>query len=62
MLGLQAEPKSAAASDQFRSGITGVVKSIHLAEAFNMKYELHHGGNSLNDFELIRRMTIDVLR
>lgn len=32
-----------------KGGITGVVKSIHLAEAFNMKYELHHGGNSLNN-------------
>jgi L-alanine-DL-glutamate epimerase-like enolase superfamily enzyme len=32
-----------------KGGITGVMKSIHLAEAFNMKYELHHGGNSLNN-------------
>jgi len=46
---------SARATDALRGdvalkgGITGVVKSIHLAEAFNMKYELHHGGNSLNN-------------
>lgn len=32
-----------------KGGITGVLKSAHLAEAFNMKYELHHGGNSLNN-------------
>src|SRR5690606_8898338 len=46
---------SARATDALRGdvalkgGITGVMKSIHLAEAFNMKYELHHGGNSLNN-------------
>ena len=32
-----------------KGGITGVLKSAHLAEAFNMKYELHPGGNSLNN-------------
>lgn len=32
-----------------KGGITGVMKSAHLAEAFGMKYELHHGGNSLNN-------------
>ena len=32
-----------------KGGITGVMKSAHLAEGFNMNYELHHGGNSLNN-------------
>jgi L-alanine-DL-glutamate epimerase-like enolase superfamily enzyme len=30
-------------------GITPLVKIAHLAEAFRMKCELHHGGNSLNN-------------
>jgi L-alanine-DL-glutamate epimerase-like enolase superfamily enzyme len=32
-----------------KGGITGVVKGAHLAEAFRMNYEVHHGGNSLNN-------------
>lgn len=46
---------SARATDALRGdvalkgGITGVLKSAHLAEGFNMNYELHHGGNSLNN-------------
>jgi L-alanine-DL-glutamate epimerase-like enolase superfamily enzyme len=30
-------------------GITPLIKSAHLAEAFRMKCEIHHGGNSLNN-------------
>jgi L-alanine-DL-glutamate epimerase-like enolase superfamily enzyme len=30
-------------------GITPLVKIAHLAEAFRMKFEIHHGGNSLNN-------------
>ena len=30
-------------------GITPLVKIAHLAEAFGMKCEIHHGGNSLNN-------------
>jgi len=32
-----------------KGGITGVLKTAHLAEAFGMQYELHHGANSLNN-------------
>ncbi len=32
-----------------KGGITPLVKSAHLADAFRMPYELHHGGNSLNN-------------
>jgi L-alanine-DL-glutamate epimerase-like enolase superfamily enzyme len=32
-----------------KGGITPLVKSAHLAEAFHMSYEIHHGGNSLNN-------------
>ncbi len=32
-----------------KGGITPLVKSAHLAEAFRMNYEIHHGGNSLNN-------------
>ncbi len=32
-----------------KGGITTLVKAAHLAEAFHMKYEIHHGGNSLNN-------------
>jgi L-alanine-DL-glutamate epimerase-like enolase superfamily enzyme len=32
-----------------KGGITTMVKTAHLAEAFHMKYEVHHGGNSLNN-------------
>jgi len=33
----------------FKGGITTMIKTAHLAEAFNMNYEIHHGGNSLNN-------------
>jgi L-alanine-DL-glutamate epimerase-like enolase superfamily enzyme len=33
----------------FKGGITTVIKGAHLAEAFHMNYEIHHGGNSLNN-------------
>jgi L-alanine-DL-glutamate epimerase-like enolase superfamily enzyme len=32
-----------------KGGITTLIKSAHLAEAFRMNYEVHHGGNSLNN-------------
>ena len=32
-----------------KGGITACVKTAHLAEAFRMTYEIHHGGNSLNN-------------
>lgn len=32
-----------------KGGITTMVKTAHLAEAFRMNYEIHHGGNSLNN-------------
>jgi L-alanine-DL-glutamate epimerase-like enolase superfamily enzyme len=32
-----------------KGGITGVMKTAHLAESFHMNYEVHHGGNSLNN-------------
>jgi L-alanine-DL-glutamate epimerase-like enolase superfamily enzyme len=32
-----------------KGGITPLVKICHLAEAFRMKCEIHHGGNSLNN-------------
>jgi L-alanine-DL-glutamate epimerase-like enolase superfamily enzyme len=32
-----------------KGGITTMVKTAHLAEAFNMQYEIHHGGNSINN-------------
>jgi L-alanine-DL-glutamate epimerase-like enolase superfamily enzyme len=32
-----------------KGGLTGIVKGAHLAEAFRMNYEVHYGGNSLND-------------
>jgi L-alanine-DL-glutamate epimerase-like enolase superfamily enzyme len=33
-----------------KGGITNLMKTAHLAEAFHLNYELHHGGNSLNNF------------
>ena len=30
-----------------KGGITAVMKTAHLAEAFHVNYEIHHGGNSL---------------
>ncbi|MCI0545890.1 MAG: mandelate racemase [Candidatus Rokubacteria bacterium] len=32
-----------------KGGISSLVKSAHLAEAFHMNFEVHHGGNSLNN-------------
>ena len=32
-----------------KGGITSIFKTAHLAEAFHMNYEVHHGGNSLNN-------------
>jgi L-alanine-DL-glutamate epimerase-like enolase superfamily enzyme len=32
-----------------KGGITPLVKTAHLAEAFHMSFEIHHGGNSLNN-------------
>lgn len=32
-----------------KGGITTLVKAAHLAEAFRMNLEVHHGGNSLNN-------------
>ena len=32
-----------------KGGLTSVIKTADLAEAFGMRYEIHHGGNSLNN-------------
>jgi L-alanine-DL-glutamate epimerase-like enolase superfamily enzyme len=32
-----------------KGGITACLKAAHLAEAFHMNFEIHHGGNSLNN-------------
>ncbi|HET9491418.1 MAG TPA: enolase C-terminal domain-like protein [Methylomirabilota bacterium] len=32
-----------------KGGITALIKTAHLAEAFHMNFEIHHGGNSLNN-------------
>lgn len=32
-----------------KGGLTSCLKTAHLAEAFRMNYEVHHGGNSLNN-------------
>jgi L-alanine-DL-glutamate epimerase-like enolase superfamily enzyme len=32
-----------------KGGITSLLKTAHLAEAFHMNLEVHHGGNSLNN-------------
>jgi len=32
-----------------KGGVTTLMKTAHLAEAFHMNYEIHHGGNSLNN-------------
>jgi L-alanine-DL-glutamate epimerase-like enolase superfamily enzyme len=32
-----------------KGGISAIVKAAHLAEAFHMGFEIHHGGNSLNN-------------
>ncbi len=33
-----------------KGGITALLKTAHLAEAFGMNFEVHHGGNSLNNW------------
>lgn len=33
-----------------KGGITTLLKTAHLAEAFRLNFEVHHGGNSLNNF------------
>lgn len=33
-----------------KGGITALLKTAHLAQAFAMNYEVHHGGNSLNNY------------
>jgi len=33
----------------FKGGITTCVKAAHLAEAFGLNFEIHHGSNSLNN-------------
>ena len=32
-----------------KGGLTSCLKTAHLAEGFHMNYEVHHGGNSLNN-------------
>jgi L-alanine-DL-glutamate epimerase-like enolase superfamily enzyme len=32
-----------------KGGLTGMLKTAHLAEAFGLRYEVHHSGNSLNN-------------
>jgi L-alanine-DL-glutamate epimerase-like enolase superfamily enzyme len=32
-----------------KGGISALIKGAHLAEAFHMSFEVHHGGNSLNN-------------
>lgn len=32
-----------------KGGLTTMIKTAHTAEAFHMNYEVHHGGNSLNN-------------
>jgi L-alanine-DL-glutamate epimerase-like enolase superfamily enzyme len=32
-----------------KGGLSTMLKTAHLAEAFHMNYEVHHGGNSLNN-------------
>ena len=33
-----------------KGGLISCLKTVHLAGAFRMNYEIHHGGNSLNSF------------
>lgn len=32
-----------------KGGLTGCLKAAHLAETFHLNFEIHHGGNSLNN-------------
>jgi len=34
---------------QVKGGITPLIKAAHMAEAFHLNFEMHHGGNSLNN-------------
>ena len=40
---------SSGATSRSKAGSRRCVKAAHLAEAFHMNYEVHHGGNSLNN-------------
>jgi len=40
----------------FKGGITTVMKTAHLAEAFDMNYEIHHGSNSINNAANLQAM------
>ena len=42
-------PTTCAATSRSRAGSPRCVKTAHLAEGFHMNYEMHHGGNSLNN-------------
>jgi L-alanine-DL-glutamate epimerase-like enolase superfamily enzyme len=33
-----------------KGGLTGMLKTAHTAEAFGLRYEIHHGGNSVNNY------------
>lgn len=35
---------------QVKGGLTAILKTAHLAEGFGMNFEIHHGGNSLNNW------------
>ncbi len=39
-----------------KGGLTGCLKAAHLADGFRMNYEIHHGGNSLNNVANIHLM------
>src|SRR3989441_7070936 len=39
-----------------KGGISALVKAAHLAEAFHMNFEIHHGGNSLNNVANLHRI------
>jgi L-alanine-DL-glutamate epimerase-like enolase superfamily enzyme len=39
-----------------KGGLTPVLKTAHLADAFQMNYEIHHGGNSLNNVANLHAM------
>jgi L-alanine-DL-glutamate epimerase-like enolase superfamily enzyme len=39
-----------------KGGLTGCLKAAHLADGFRMNFEIHHGGNSLNNVANIHLM------
>ncbi len=39
-----------------KGGLTACLKTAHLAEAFGMNYEIHHGGNSLTNIANVHLM------